>query len=161
MLTRSGKWGMIGHPAAGNPFSGVHRAVKNYIGGLRIAAFLLDGLAGAVAVLLGGSIASFLMHKAVPTRIGPINTVWAVVVLLGLTGFLARDGFTGRSFGKRLMGLHVARADGGRCTLRTSFKRNLSLLVPGLNLLELWLFLRHPHEARMGDRFARTKVEET
>lgn len=135
--------------------------MNKYIGGLRIAAFLLDGLAGAVAVLLGGSIASFLMHQAVPTRIGPINAVWAAVVLAGLLGFLARDGFTGRSFGKRLMGLHVVGAGGRPCTIGTSFKRNLSLLVPGLNLLELWLFLRCPHQARMGDRFARTRVEET
>jgi uncharacterized RDD family membrane protein YckC len=135
--------------------------VKKYIGGLRIAAFLLDGLVTTVAVLLSGSLISFCTHKIVPTRIGPINTVWGLTVLLGIGYFLGRDGFTGRSFGKRLMGLHVARSDGGRCTFRSSFRRNLTLLVPGLNLLELWIFLRRPHEARIGDRFAGTRVEET
>ena len=141
--------------------SGVHRAVRKYIGGLRIAAFLLDGLVATVAVLLIGFLASSFMHKILPTRIGPINTVWGLMVLLGVAYFLCRDGFTGRSFGKRLMGLHVERADRGPCTLRASCKRNLSLLVPGLNLVELWLFLRRPHEPRIGDRFAGTRVEET
>ncbi len=139
----------------------MNRAVKKYIGGLRIAAFLMDGLAVAVAVLLAGSVVSFFAHKILPTRIGPINTVWGLMVLLGAGYFLGRDGFTGRSFGKRLMGLHVERADGGRCTLSASFKRNLTLLVPLLNLLELWVFLRHPHHPRMGDRLAGTRVEET
>jgi len=135
--------------------------VKKYIGGLRIAAFLLDGLMTVVVVLLVGSIASLLMHRILPTRIGPINTIWGLVVLLGLAYFMGRDGFGGRSPGKHLMGLRVARADGRPCTLPASLRRNLSLLVPGLNLLELWIFLRRPHEARMGDRFARTRVEET
>ena len=135
--------------------------MKKYIGGLRIAAFLIDSLIITVGVLLGGFLLSSVLLKLFPTYIIPIRVFWGLMVLLGILYFLFRDGFRGRSVGKRILGLHVAFGDNKPCTPVKSFKRNIVLFVPLLNLVELYLFLRNPHQPRLGDRIAKTQVEET
>jgi len=135
--------------------------MKRYIGGLRIAAFLLDSLMVTVGILLGGFLMSSLVLRFFPTRIIPVRVFWGIMILLGMGYFLFKDGFRGRSVGKRIMGLHVVTQDHRTCGLLASARRNLTLFIPVLNLVEILIFLKNPHQPRLGDRLTRTQVEET
>jgi len=78
---------------------------------------------------------------------------------------LFRDSFGGQSLGKLLVGQVVVHVDTGqRCRLAGSMKRNLFLIVPGPNLVAVFLEARtlvhDPQGQRLGDRLARTQVVE-
>ena len=144
-----------------NPFWRPATLMKKYLGGLRIAAFLLDSLLITVGVLLSGFFLSSLVLRFFPTELIPVRVFWGIMVLLGMGYFLLRDGFGGRSAGKRIMGLHVMTLDGRPCSWWNSVKRNCTVFIPLFNLVELVLFLKDPHKPRLGDRLTKTHVEET
>jgi uncharacterized RDD family membrane protein YckC len=75
-----------------------------------------------------------------------------------MLAMLLRDGFRRRSIGKQLLGLRLLTPRGEGCGYVRSFIRNLPLVVPGWNVLELILVLAG--KARTGDRLARTTVTE-
>jgi uncharacterized RDD family membrane protein YckC len=56
--------------------------------------------------------------------------------------------------------LRVVRSDGSRCDLGSSALRNITLLVPILNVLELAAAVVDAEGRRLGDRIARTQVVE-
>ncbi len=69
-----------------------------------------------------------------------------LVKVVGVGYFLFRDGMAitgGQSFGKNIYDLRVVRsATKRRIGLRVSFLRNLLTLVPILNIIDLWYFIR-------------------
>ena len=124
---------------------------------LRIGAFLTDALTMAILLILPGSIASYSMAW-VGGSVKAIQIVWYVALLVLIVAILVRDGHGGRSPGKRLLGLRILTPDGEGCSYRRSILRNLALVIPPWNLLELYLVFRG--KQRTGDRIAKTTVAE-
>lgn len=89
-----------------------------------------------------------------------IGIVWWVALGLFLIAILVRDGWRGRSPGKQLMALHIDRPGGKGCGVGRSVLRNLPLVVPVWNLIEVFLLLFSRDRRRSGDRIARTTVVE-
>ena len=100
-------------------------------------------------------------------------TTWFLYQALGsiapLAGgsvyLLLRDAVGGQSIGKVMMGLTVVRVETGRpCSVMGSIQRNAMLLVPGANVVAVFLesatILRDPQGQRLGDRLAQTQVVE-
>ena len=86
-------------------------------------------------------------------------------LLIGALYVLLRDGVAGRSVGKFLCGLVVINLKTGRpCGQGASISRNALLLLPGANVVAVFLeastIVRDPQGLRLGDRFAWTQVIE-
>jgi uncharacterized RDD family membrane protein YckC len=112
----------------------------------RIYAAALDGL------LLVSSVILYQRFDSLPFLV--IGAVYLVV----------RD-MRGQSVGKVLFGLVVIELETGRrATLTASLRRNVMLIVPGVNIaavvLEFLAIMRDPQGQRMGDRLAQTQVVE-
>jgi hypothetical protein len=78
---------------------------------------------------------------------------------------LLRDGIGGQSLGKLLVGLVVVNVQTGRfCTWKESALRNVFVLIPGANVMAIFLesitLIRDPQGQRLGDRLAHTQVIE-
>ena len=76
-----------------------------------------------------------------------------------------RDAVAGQSLGKFVAGQVVVQVDTGRrCGVSGSIKRNLMLIVPGVNVIAIVLeartLVRDPQGQRLGDRLAQTQVVE-
>jgi hypothetical protein len=76
-----------------------------------------------------------------------------------------RDSVRGQSLGKALMGIVVISIETGRpCTVKASIWRNILLVVPGVNVVTIFLepvtIVRDPQGLRLGDRVAQTQVVE-
>jgi len=85
-------------------------------------------------------------------------------VIVGAIYLLVRD-MRGQSVGKIFFGLTVIALETGKpATLGASIRRNLMLIVPGVNLaaiaLEFRAVVRDPQGQRLGDRLAQTQVVE-
>jgi uncharacterized RDD family membrane protein YckC len=89
----------------------------------------------------------------------------AVFLVIAASYLLLRDSMRGQSPGKLLLGLVVVNLETGRpCTLKDSVWRNAVFLVPGANLVAVFLepitIVRDPQGQRLGDRLAQTQVIE-
>jgi uncharacterized RDD family membrane protein YckC len=78
---------------------------------------------------------------------------------------LFRDAIRGQSVGKFLLGLVVISLETGRpSSVAGSVRRNLLLLLPGANVVAIFLevrtVVRDPQGQRLGDRLAQTQVVE-
>lgn len=124
---------------------------------LRIGAFLADALSIAIALILPTSIASYAMAW-IGGSVKAIQIVWWIALAILIVGILLRDGYRGRSPGKRLLGLRIITPQGEGCSYGRSVIRNLPLVVPPWNLVELFLVLRG--KPRTGDRLGSTAVAE-
>jgi hypothetical protein len=88
----------------------------------------------------------------------------SVLGLASAAGYLlVRDGIGGQSLGKLLVGLVVVNLQTGRySTMKDSVLRNLFVLIPGANVMAVFLesitILRDPQGQRLGDRRAQTPV---
>jgi len=83
----------------------------------------------------------------------------------GAAYLLFRDAIRGQSVGKFLLAVVVISLETGRpCSLAGSVRRNLLLLVPGANVVAIFLevrtVVRDPQGQRLGDRLAQTQVVE-
>ena len=81
----------------------------------------------------------------------------------GAAYLLFRDAIRGQSVGKFLLGLVVISLENGRpCSLAGSLGRNLLFLLPGVNVVAIFLetrtVVRDPQGQRLGDRLAQTQV---
>jgi uncharacterized RDD family membrane protein YckC len=123
---------------------------------LRIAAFLVDALSMSVVLILPSAILSYIF-ASVENQQG-VLVVWLAAVAILSIGLLIRDGYRGRSLGKQLLGLRLMTPRGEGCGWVRSVARNLPLLIPGWNLLEVGLVFAG--KARTGDKIARTVVME-
>jgi uncharacterized RDD family membrane protein YckC len=90
-----------------------------------------------------------------------------VVLYLAAGGayLLFRDAIKGQSIGKFLLGLVVISLETGRpSSLTGSVRRNALLLLPGANVVAIFLeagtIVRDPQGQRLGDRLAQTQVVE-
>ncbi|MGA7992928.1 MAG: RDD family protein, partial [Thermoanaerobaculia bacterium] len=111
-------------------------------GPLLVASALAFGIAALAAEALAG-------------LDGGLRAAQILAVLL----FLARDAMGG-SPGKKLFGLRLIRSDGSPSGFAASVLRNLPLLVPGWNLVEIASVMRRRDGRRPGDRLARTALVE-
>jgi uncharacterized RDD family membrane protein YckC len=124
---------------------------------LRVAAFLVDALTIAVILILPSSIVSYALAW-IGGSVKGIQIVWWVSLAILLVVILFRDGFRGRSFGKQLLGLRLITRNGKPCGYLRSAARNLPLIIPIWNVLEVALVLAS--KPRTGDRLAGTAVAE-
>ena len=124
---------------------------------LRIAAFLVDALTISLILILPASGVSYAMAW-IGGSVRAIQIVWWVALAVLIVAILLRDGFRGRSIGKHMLGLRLVTPRGERCGYGRSIVRNVPLVIPVWNFLELLLVLFG--RARTGDRIARTTVTE-
>lgn len=124
---------------------------------LRVGAFLVDAFSISVVLVLPASGVSYAMAW-IGGSVKGIQLVWWVALGILIIAILLRDGVRGRSIGKHLLGLRVMTPRGDRCGYLRSIVRNLPLVLPPWNLLELILVLSG-HQ-RTGDGLARTTVTE-
>ena len=124
---------------------------------LRIAAFLVDALTISLILILPASAVSYSMAY-IGGSMKIIQVVWWVALGILVVAILLRDGFRGRSLGKRVLGLRLITPRGDRCGYFRSILRNMPLIVPGWNLIEAVLVLAG--RSRTGDRLAATTVAE-
>lgn len=85
------------------------------------------------------------------------------ILVIGATYLLLRDAFGGQSVGKFFLSLVVVSVRTGQpCTIAGTVQRNFLLVVPGANVvavyLEVRMILRDPQGQRLGDRLAQTQV---
>jgi uncharacterized RDD family membrane protein YckC len=121
---------------------------------LRIAAFLVDALSISILLILPASVISYSMAWF-GGSVKAIALVWFVTLGVLVLAMLLRDGYRGRSLGKRLLGLRLVTPRGEGCGWGRSIVRNaLLVLFP----IEVFLVLRG--KPRLGDRLARTFVTE-
>lgn len=124
---------------------------------LRVAAFLVDALTLSVVLILPASIVSYSMAW-VGGSVKAISIVWFVTLAIFVVGLLIRDGYRGRSIGKQMLGLRLVTPRGDGCGYFRSVARNVPLIVPAWNVIEVVLVIAG--RARTGDRLARTIVTE-
>lgn len=75
--------------------------------------------------------------------------------------YVCLEGLVGATIGKRAVGIHVIRIDGGCPGIVKGFLRNVLRLVdglPALNILGVIAIVRSPERARIGDAVAKTRV---
>lgn len=89
-----------------------------------------------------------------------VGLVWWIALGIFLVAMLLRDGWRGRSPGKRLMALTILTPTGAGCGYGRSVLRNLPLVLPGWNLIEAAIVFFGSKGRRSGDRLARTSVVE-
>jgi uncharacterized RDD family membrane protein YckC len=124
---------------------------------LRIAAFLTDALSALIILILPASIASYGMAWIGGSE-RAIRIVWYIALVILVAAMLIRDGYRGRSPGKRLLGLRIVTPRSEGCGYGRSILRNIPVVLPGWNIVEaILVFLGKP---RTGDRIARTIVTE-
>ncbi|MGK2858590.1 MAG: RDD family protein [Thermoanaerobaculia bacterium] len=126
---------------------------------LRIVAFLVDSVSILVLLIGPATGLSYLAIRLSNSTWG-IARIWHTAIVLLALATLLRDGFHGRSPGKRLMGLRIDTPAGKPCSWGRSIVRNLPLVIPGWNLVEVWLVLFGRDSRRTGDRIAGTRVRE-
>ncbi len=150
----------------------------------RIAAFIIDALIAAIPLTVSGVIV--LMPFIWMMTVRPLPSFYndeilyyltASIFLISIPWFifysLCRDGFKGRSLGKRIFGLMVITTDQGKpCTMGKSMLRNLLMVLVALFhwfipligflgfLVEPVAVLTNPNGLRFGDRWAETQVVE-
>ena len=123
---------------------------------LRIAAFLVDTVTMSILLIAPASVVSYTLAWLGSPR--SVQIVWFVVLGILILAILLRDGYRGRSIGKRLLGLRLVTPRGDGCGFGRSIVRNLPLVIPPWMLLEGVLVLLGRN--RTGDRIARTVVTE-
>ena len=124
---------------------------------LRIAAFLVDAVTMAILLILPASIISYALAW-IGGSVKGIQIVWWVALATLILSILIRDGIRGRSVGKQLLGLRLNTRSGATCGYFRSIIRNIPLIVPLWNLIEIAFVLAG--KARTGDRIAGTVVIE-
>ena len=125
---------------------------------LRIAAFLVDALSISIILIAPASLASYVLAWVGGGSIKAIQIVWWAALAILVLALLIRDGYRGRSPGKRLLGLRLVTPRGEGCGSPPSVIRNLPLLIPVWNLVEAVMVVLG--KRRTGDRIAKTTVTE-
>jgi uncharacterized RDD family membrane protein YckC len=152
-----GGWGEHDRPSYGAFPPGVLPPGRLWIRG---AAFGVDLLLLAGTPLLLSTLAIVAVLLYVPDP--PVSLARGFVAAQGVFAllFLFRD-TGGGSPGKRLFGLRLVREGGRPVGLLASMGRNVPMLVPGWNLIELFAVIRRRDGRRGGDRLAGTTLLES
>jgi uncharacterized RDD family membrane protein YckC len=124
-----------------------------------------DVIGARIGAALVDSVVSFLAVVALGTGFGLLTrsrAVMFVVVLIGSWGyFIAFEGLSGQTPGKRLFGIVVVKQlDGAPCDWVSSFLRNVFRVIDGIGgyVVGLAAMLLSDRRQRVGDRAARTVV---
>jgi len=127
---------------------------------MRAAALGIDLLVLAGLPLLVTTVVVFgiLLGAAEPPWF--LASIFRSVQVLFVVLFLLRDAVPVLSPGKALFGLQTIKKGGGRASIADSFVRNLPLLIPIWNVVEVFAVLRRPDGRRSGDLGAGTTVVE-
>jgi uncharacterized RDD family membrane protein YckC len=125
---------------------------------MRAAAFGIDLILVAGIPLLLASAIVLVVHVASRAPAG-LDDGFRAAQVLAVCLFLVRDA-DGGSPGKRLFGLRLILRGGESAGLLPSILRNVPLLVPGWNLIELASLVRRKDGRRPGDRAAGTALVE-
>jgi uncharacterized RDD family membrane protein YckC len=120
---------------------------------LRIAAFLVDALSISIILVVPAAIVSYTLAW-VGGEIKAIQMVWFVALCIVMLAMLFRDGWRGRSLGKRILGLRLVTPGDRPCGYLRSLVRNALLIIP-IELLYVVAGKR-----RLGDKLAGTTVTE-
>ncbi|HTS02594.1 MAG TPA: RDD family protein [Thermoanaerobaculia bacterium] len=126
---------------------------------MRAAAFGVDLLLVAGGPLLVASAIVFGIAALSAEAPAGLDDGFRAAQLLAALLFVARDA-SGGSPGKKLFGLRLIRPGGRPAGLGASVARNLPLLVPVWNLVEIASVMRHRDGKRPGDRLAGTTLVE-
>jgi uncharacterized RDD family membrane protein YckC len=126
---------------------------------IRAAAFGADLLLLAGAPLLVATLVIVVILLASPDPPMALSRGYYGAQALFVLLFLFRD-TGGASPGKRLFGLSLQGEDGRPVTAAASLVRNIPMLVPGWNLIELLAVVRRRDGRRQGDRLAGTTLLE-
>jgi uncharacterized RDD family membrane protein YckC len=124
---------------------------------LRIAAFLVDALSISLLLVLPSAVVSYTLAW-IGGEIKAIQNVWYAALGIVILAMLLRDGWRGRSLGKQILGLRVLTRNERPCGYVRSLARNVSLIVPVVNLAEFIFVVAG--KSRIGDRIAKTHVTE-
>jgi uncharacterized RDD family membrane protein YckC len=124
---------------------------------LRIAAFLVDALSISLLLVLPAALLSYTLAW-IGGEIRVIQNVWYGALGIVIIAMLFRDGWRGRSLGKQILGLRVVTGNDRPCGYLRSLARNVSLIVPPVNLAEVIFVIAG--KRRIGDRIAKTSVTE-
>jgi hypothetical protein len=122
----------------------------------RILAFCLDALVCALAADAAGLLAGSLLWYGMPDARGWVPVVWWVCGAAGVLAFLLRDASGGRA--RRWLALRVEDEAGRPPGPIGSIARNLPLLIPLWNLIEVWPVFRRGDGQRPADRKAGRRV---
>jgi uncharacterized RDD family membrane protein YckC len=126
---------------------------------MRAAAFGVDLLLVAGGPLLVASAIVFGIAAVSEEAPVGLDEGFRAAQVLAIVLFLFRDA-AGASPGKMLFGLRLIRKGGVPAGWAASFARNLLLLVPGWNLVEITSVVRRRNGRRPGDRLAGTTLVE-
>lgn len=136
--------------------------------GRRFAAHLLDGLLVLVAYIVIGSIVAAgtgnMTSDGFEMEGGPAFAAMALTFLVALAYFsVFESSRSGRTPGKRLLGIRVTTLDGGQASFGQGVTRNLLRLIDGLILYlpGIVLIMMSDRNQRLGDRIAETVVVRT
>jgi hypothetical protein len=126
----------------------------------RILAFLLDILVCAALVDVLGLFGTGAIELWTPLWRRAIPWLWAGAAALAAVAFLLRDVSGGRA--RRWLALRAIDREGHPPGVRGSVRRNLPLLIPIWNLIEVWPILRRleterPSDKRSGNRIVSTE----
>lgn len=118
----------------------------------RLLAFLLDLTIPALAADAAALPIAFLLGRLVPAGQAAVAGAWIFLPAAAgaLAAFLLRDARGGRA--RKWMALELRDRTGAQPGPWGSIRRNLPLLVPGWNLIEVWPVLRDGLAPRPSDR---------
>jgi len=116
----------------------------------RVLAFFLDWILCAGLADIVGLLLTWAVWKLLPGWKPAIPWIWVGVAAGALGAFLTRDASGGRA--RRWLALEAVDAQGRPPGVWGSVRRNLPLLVPVWNLLEIWPVLRQGDARRAADR---------
>lgn len=116
----------------------------------RALAFSLDLLIPAAIADGAGLLLTAAAWYLAPAICAQAAWIWLAAAAAALAAFLLRDSRGGRA--RRWLALQVRDPEGQPPGLWGSIRRNLPLLVPGWNLIEVWPVLRDGRAARRSDR---------
>jgi len=125
-------------------------------------AWIIDSMIQVVLSLMAGIAFAIIYYSLYPgaihlqtTTVGYDIMVWVISIPI-IAAFLAKDGFTGRSPGKMMLGLRTIDATTYKpISFGRSMKRNLPTVLPFVPLI---LALQLSKGWRWGDRWANTRV---
>ncbi len=114
---------------------------------LMIGMFILSFVAG----MIDSTIAVLVSFLTIPVSL--------LAMLLSFLYWLLRDGLKGgRSLGKKFMKLRVVVNGSSPCGFKDSALRNITLVIPLLNLIDLIMPFIDAEGLRFGDKIAKTQV---
>ena len=137
------------------------------VAGQRIAAGVIDlALLGALALVFAALFGDFgtAENESTGAKTFSINLdglPFLAFVAVSLAYYTALEGLTGKTVGKRLLGLHVERLDGRPIGWGAAIARNLLRFVDGLPLfyvLGIVVIAVTRGDQRLGDLAAKTTV---